>query len=166
MVKRETRHHAPRKPHTDYTAAGWYFVTVSTQHGRHWFGEVADGVMVLSPAGAMIAQWWAAITNKYPTIHVDASVVMPNHLHGLLHFTQTGQQSLPQVMRWFKAMTTNAYIRGVNTADWPRFLGKLWQRSYHDHIIRDAASRDRIRAYIHANPANWHTDNLYGKPTS
>jgi REP element-mobilizing transposase RayT len=49
-------------------------------------------------------------------------------------------------------MTTNAYIRGVKTQGWAPFDGKLWQRGYYDHIIRDDAVLNRIRRYIDQNP--------------
>ena len=60
-------------------------------------------------------------------------------------------------------MTTNEYIRSVKQHGWPPFPGKLWQRNYYEHIVRNDADLARIRAYIRANPANW--DVLrYGEP--
>jgi putative transposase len=55
-------------------------------------------------------------------------------------------------------MTTNEYIRGVKTLDWPAFRGRLWQRSYYEHIIRHEKSLNRIRQYILDNPAHWDAD--------
>jgi len=55
-------------------------------------------------------------------------------------------------------MTTNEYIRGVKTLGWPPFPGKLWQRNYYEHIIRNDESLDRIRQYIIDNPARWGDD--------
>jgi putative transposase len=66
--------------------------------------------------------------------------------------------SLPTVIQWFKTMTTNEYMRGVNTLGWTPFHGQLWQRNYYEHIIRDEESLDRIRRYIIDNPARWTTD--------
>lgn len=68
--------------------------------------------------------------------------------------------SLPDVIQWFKIMTTAAYIRGVKNNGWQLFSLKLWQRSYHERIIRDSLSLGRIRAYIQKNPQNWNTDAL------
>ena len=67
---------------------------------------------------------------------------------------------LRTVMHWFKTMSTNEYIRGVKTLDWERFDGKLWQRNYWEHIIRDARSYNAIRKYIINNPQNWDVDKL------
>jgi len=64
--------------------------------------------------------------------------------------------TLPRVVQWFKTMTTNEYIRGVKQHGWPAFDGRLWQRNYHEHIIRDDAELSRIRRYIVSNPANEH----------
>ncbi len=58
-------------------------------------------------------------------------------------------------------MTTNEYIRGVKQHGWPRFDGKLWQRNYWEHIIRNENELDRIRKYIMDNPAKWETDRNY-----
>jgi hypothetical protein len=55
-------------------------------------------------------------------------------------------------------MTTNEYMRGVKTLGWPAFRGRLWQRSYYEHIIRHEKSLNRIRQYILDNPAHWDAD--------
>ena len=74
---------------------------------------------------------------------------------------------LPEIVQWFKTMTTNEYIRGVKTMGWPPFPGKLWQRNYYEHIIRNEAELDRIRTYIANNPTQWALDDenpAQGKP--
>jgi len=62
------------------------------------------------------------------------------------------------VVGWFKTMTTNAYIRGVKQLGWPPFDGKLWQRNYYEHIIRNEQSYQNISNYIINNPAHWKDD--------
>jgi REP element-mobilizing transposase RayT len=57
-------------------------------------------------------------------------------------------------------MTTNEYIRAVKVLGWQRFTGKLWQRNYWEHVIRDQKSFDMISEYITNNPKNWQTDKL------
>ena len=66
--------------------------------------------------------------------------------------------SLPDIMQWYKTMTTNEYIRCVKTAGWPPFAGKVWHRSYYDRIIRDEDDLLRIRTYITNKPAQWTLD--------
>ena len=67
---------------------------------------------------------------------------------------------LHRVVQWFKTMTTNEYIRGVKTLGWKPFDGKLWQRNYWEHIIRNENSYHRIAQYILKNPQNWDNDTL------
>ena len=65
---------------------------------------------------------------------------------------------LPQIMQWFKTMTTNEYIRGVKQHGWPSFPGKFWQRNYFERVIRDEDELNRIREYIINNPLKWEED--------
>ena len=60
----------------------------------------------------------------------------------------------------FKTMTTKRYADGVKQSGWPSFPGKLWQRNYWEHIIRDEMELNRIREYIHINPTQWEFDHL------
>jgi REP element-mobilizing transposase RayT len=57
-------------------------------------------------------------------------------------------------------MTTNEYIRGVKNMGWQPFNGKLWQRNYWEHIIRNEQSYQNISKYIINNPAKWAKDTL------
>ena len=66
--------------------------------------------------------------------------------------------SLAGIVQWFKTMTTNEYIRGVKKAGWVPFHGKLWQRNYYEHIIRNELDLKSIWDYIDANPVNWGED--------
>jgi len=66
--------------------------------------------------------------------------------------------SLPDIVHRFKTMTTKRYADGVKRHGWPRFPGKLWQRNYYEHIVRDDDELFRVREYIMNNPARWATD--------
>jgi REP element-mobilizing transposase RayT len=65
---------------------------------------------------------------------------------------------LHTVIQWFKTMTTNKYIRGVKQNGWSTFPGKLWQRNYYEHVIRNENELNRIREYIMNNPLEWELD--------
>lgn len=65
---------------------------------------------------------------------------------------------LGDVVGAFKSLTTDAYIHGVKTSGWPSFQGRLWQRNYYEHIIRNEATLEQIRQYIADNPARWAFD--------
>ncbi len=66
--------------------------------------------------------------------------------------------SLPDIMHRFKTLTTKRFIDAVKQSGWTPFPGRLWQRNYYEHIVRDEESLNRIRQYIHDNPARWEFD--------
>jgi REP element-mobilizing transposase RayT len=68
----------------DYAQAGAYFVTICTQNRACLFGEVADGTTRLNPAGQLAATFWNDMPLRFPEIDMDAFVVMPNHVHGII----------------------------------------------------------------------------------
>ena len=70
----------------------------------------------------------------------------------------TIRSSLPKIVQWFKTMTTNEYIRRIKQDGWKPFTGKLWQRNYYEHIIRNEIELKRIREYIINNPLKWEFD--------
>lgn len=72
----------------------------------------------------------------------------------------TGTLSLGDMVHRFKTMTTKRYADGVKQSGWPSFPGKLWQRNYWEHIVRNEMELDRIREYIHTNPTQWESDRL------
>ena len=80
-----------------------------------------------------------------------ADQVRPDSVLGQTRGEHAGSP-LHGVVQWFKTMTTNEYIRGVKQSDWPPFPGKLWQRNYWEHIIRNEPELTRIREYIQNNP--------------
>ncbi len=80
------------------------------------------------------------------------------------HVPITGEHvgsPLHRMVQWFKTMSTNEYIRGVKTKNWKRFDGKLWQRNYWEHIIRNEKSYHKISDYIKNNPMKWEEDSLF-----
>ena len=165
----------------DYSQPGAYFVTLCTKDFECLFGVDMDGAMRSNPAGEMVWRWWNRLAERFPGIDTDAAVVMHNHFHGVIVIVgqprggaptsgrpdgshpDIGQPrvvapTLGDVAGWFKSMTTNESIRGVKRSGWSAFPGSLWQHNAYEHIIRDVASLDRIRAYIAANPARWDHD--------
>jgi len=145
----------------DYREIGCYFITLCT-HDRAQLFEmefpVGNGLCAVPEtlANQMIHKWIQEIQNKFPNIVIDKYVVMPDHLHLIVTIKErhTGR-SLPDVMRYFKTITTNAYIRCVKQGDLPPFDRKLWQKSYYDHVIRNQQDYNEIWEYINNNPLKW-----------
>jgi putative transposase len=89
--------------------------------------------------------------------HVGAGLV-PAQAPAQSRATTRVAPTLGEIIGAFKSITTHAYIRGVKQIGWPPCAGKLWQRNYYEHIIRDNADWERIVSYILANPSQWAED--------
>lgn len=171
----------------DYAQAGLYFITICCQDRTCLFGEITDGEMILNDAGQMVETQWLAWPNRFPTVALHEYVVMPNHFHAILEIVGAtlvvvqnteivGQQkeqsqgiasidmpvnkTIGDMMDAFKSITTVEYIRGVKNMGWQPFNGKIWQRNYHEHIIRNEQSYQPISNYIINNSAKW-ADNKF-----
>ena len=151
----------------DYSQAGHYFVTICTQNRVSMFGDIVNERMRLNDVGRMVAESWQWLSKQYDYVELDAWVIMPNHLHGIViindvcrcdsrtapTWNRVKPKSLGSLIGAFKTTSTkqvNIY-RGTPGA-------KLWQRSFYDHIIRDEESLDNIRVYIRNNPLKWTLD--------
>ncbi len=77
-----------------------------------------------------------------------------------------GPLTLGDIVHRFKTMTTKRYADGVHQLNWRSFPGKLWQRNYWEHIVRNEGELNRIREYIHNNPLKWELDRLNEKGRS
>ena len=68
----------------DYTRAGAYVITICAHNRACVFGEIRGGVMQLNDWGQIGADAWAAIPDHFAHATLDAFVVMPNHVHGIV----------------------------------------------------------------------------------
>lgn len=149
----------------DYSKSGAYFITIVTRNRACLFGKVVNGEIRLNDAGRMVVTEWEMIPERFPTVALDAFIVMPNHVHGIIVITNAAivhdgattrvAPTLGDVVGAFKSRVTVEYIRGVKTSGWTPFHRDLWQRNYYEHIIRNKDALNRIRKYITDNPARW-----------
>jgi REP element-mobilizing transposase RayT len=151
---------SPRLTGFDYATAGAYFVTICTHHMEPRFGSVVNRMLTLNDAGQMVASHWETNIERYPGAALDAFVIMPNHLHAIVFLgtdpmVAVSGTSLVQIVRSFKSLTTVAYARGVRERVYSPFDKTLWQRSFHDRMLRDARALEGARLYIEGNPGRW-----------
>ena len=164
----------------DYSQAGAYFVTICAQGRECLFGDISTELgMRLNDSGRMVRRWYLELENKFHDIQCDDFICMPNHAHFIIvnmgadlracldgdNKSSNGRTHrsapLSAVVQWLKTMTTNEYIRGVRQHDWKPFPGRLWQRNYWEHIIRNQEELNQIREYIRNNSEQWECDQLY-----
>jgi len=92
MTYDPSRHHrrSIRLKGYDYSRPGAYFITIVAQDRACLFGKVVDGVMHLSEVGQIVAESWQWLAAQYDYVTLDAWVVMPNHIHGIIVITDQG----------------------------------------------------------------------------
>ncbi len=161
----------------DYTLAGGYFITLVAYQHQQLFGEIRTGQMHPNKVGEIVLQVWQDIPQHFLRACLDSSVLMPNHFHAIILFSEgdperedalhpniTGNPNLPPkmgtkpgslgaVIQSFKSVTA----RKINKLDQTPGA-KIWQRNYFEHIIRNEKDLQRIREYIFNNPLNWESD--------
>jgi putative transposase len=152
----------------DYTKAGAYFLTVCTYNRECLFGNVMDGEMHLNQWGDVVRNEWFRTSVLKPYVQLDALIVMPNHIHGVIWIRGEGTArraptigrfgasiagSLATIVGAFKSACTRRVNEIRNTPNLP-----VWQRNYFEHVIRDEAQLRRIREYIACNPLRWAED--------
>jgi REP element-mobilizing transposase RayT len=126
----------------------------------------------LNDFGEIVQQEWEQTAIIRPNVELGTFIVMPNHLHGILIFTDDGVHtvgatrrippttkttlqsgSLGAVMAQFKSIVTKRInvLRNMSRIS-------VWQRNYYEHIIRNEREMDRIHLYIESNPSRWADD--------
>ena len=119
------------------------------------------GVLVIEPVGAGPCARPMTVDQSEPVDLRDPQTTrcgLPDVRGRPRGAAPTQVLSLSDVMERFKSLTTTRYITGVRNSGWEPFRGRLWQRNYHDHIIRNEQELGRIREYIQNNPADWASD--------
>ena len=154
----------------DYAQAGGYYVTIVTFQRECLFGEIACGEVRLNALGRIVAECWQAIPEHFPRAEVDAFVVMPNHVHGIIFLagtmvgaTHASPLPQPKFPHGPKSGSLGAIVGSFKSAVTHRAgielnAGNVWQRNYYEHIIRDQAEYECIARYIAENPSNWEQD--------
>lgn len=163
----------------DYRSDNLYFVTSCTNEKICCFGEIDDGRMVLNELGKIVEGQWQWLINKYPYLISHAFVVMPNHIHGVLEINRemigndtmgrTGRDLSLQSQQKIKSLSELMGAYKTTTSKKIHLLGHdkfAWQRSFHDHIIRNTKYYDKIIEYIITNPEKWVDDKFYDESTA
>lgn len=158
----------------DYSQPASYFVTICTHNHECIFGNVIDYEIQLNEFGRIATNCWQKIPSHFTRVNTDAFVVMPNHVHGILvileydetpgagtacraptrrRFGRPTSDSLSTIIGAFKSAATKHINAMPNKPTTP-----IWQRNYHEHIIRNEDDMAEIREYIANNPARWGED--------
>jgi putative transposase len=144
-----------------YSSEAWCYVTICTDQRKYFFGNMnKDDVSVrLTILGRIASQFFQDIPNHFPFVKVEAFVIMPNQVQGLLKFNK--QDERPNEPNSFDPHSKNlaSVIHGfkgaVQTFATLNRIPFQWQRSYHCTVTQSQKRVDIICQYINSNPAKW-----------
>ncbi len=147
--------------------------------------------MILNDYGKIANDEWEKLPERFPNIELDVFQIMPNHIHGIIVLNEpnvgatlavaqndnvsdnvasdirAGASPAPtkqnatvgDIVGAYKSLVANKCLNIYKTKN--ETMGKLWQRNYHEHIIRNEQSYQTISNYIINNPANWNDDKFF-----
>ena len=115
--------------------------------------------------GLITKKYWLEIPNHFNNIKLDRFIVMPNHLHGIIHIIKN-QFNVPRISKFghvipksistiigsYKSVVTKNININLPNSEF------AWQSRFHDRIIRNQTELQKIRQYIINNPKNWKYD--------
>lgn len=187
LFRNKFRIESSRLPGWDYSNPGYYFITVCTKNRVHLFGEIQSvpigpvetGLrpvstyvksskgnkalyypMVLNEFGEIVLRCWNDLPNYYPNTALDEFVIMPNHIHGIIHIIERGKNNLSDIVRSLKSFFARRIDEQFRSENASRTVPTVWQGRFYDHIIRDQKELYNFRNYIQTNPIGWETDDL------
>ena len=139
---------SPRLLEYDYSTEGAYFITICVKDRHEVLGKILDNS--IQDCEVQLSEYGAVVEKYIDQIQgMDKYVIMPNHLHMIIFINEAKETSISQRIKTFKTLVTKE-------------LGfSIFQRSFHDHIIRNEKEYLQIWEYIENNPVNWATDCFY-----
>ena len=156
-----------RLPEFDYSQNGAYFITICTRGKQKifWIDDKSQnsvGADIIRPhdklndLGLIVECAIEQITEYYPNTMIDKYVIMPNHVHILMRIENDE----------FNGRIISAPTISIIIGQMKRWVSKqigypIWQKSFHDHVIRNEADYRRIWQYIDTNPVKWELDCYY-----
>ena len=169
----------------DYSETRSYFLTICCENARHFLGKirkydqidtfVGGGVLDAPKAESLmeLSEYGKCVENKLEEMrasgiyNIDNYVIMPNHIHLLLSIRSASgasrtppptkhdatfdraNEAIPRFVSYFKRSTNK--MCGIY----------IWQRGYHDHVIRDSGDYESHWTYIDNNPYRWAEDEYF-----
>ena len=154
-----------------YNECGLYFITICTKNREEVLGKISvgDGVLdvpnvILSKHGQIAEKYIMQMQDFYDNIRIEYYVIMPNHVHMILNVLNdvilkdsNGTPRTPSPTNTVISKFISTFKRFCN-----REIGEnIWQRAYHDHIIRNDDDLEKHIEYILRNPLEWECDDNF-----
>jgi putative transposase len=168
----------------DYSRNGYYFITFCTQYNNSFLGRIESQtfqnmhkIMVLNENGLVLDTVIENLTDHFCSVLVEQYCIMPNHVHmivailddssissvGAVHEPPVHSNSLHKSLQVRRSLLSKiiGYLK-MNSAKQIRLknpsIPVVWQRGFHDHIIRNEEEHHKIIQYILTNAQHWKQD--------
>ena len=158
--------------------------------GKIIIGGENPAQMEINEYGQIACEQWIRIPERFAYVELGEFVIMPNHIHGILIIEKgksvgvgnrigalqsdnrkgcpygdsnenTQRKTVGDIVGTYKSLVATSCLKICQSKN--DFMGKLWQRNYYEHIIRDEKTYLEITRYILENPAKWEMDSLFFK---
>lgn len=156
----------------NYSTPGYYFVTICSKERKQIFGKIVGcgdfdaPRIVLSDYGFVLDKYIKLMNNKYSHMKVDKYVIMPNHFHMIIYVTQKTEEKNGASETAAPYNNEISKFASLLKRYCNREYGEnLFQRSFHDHIIRGEKDYQKIWQYIDTNHLKWKEDCFYNSET-
>ncbi len=149
----------------DYSSPTMYFLTVCVKNKQLLLGKIVGcgdfdaPQMLLSKKGKILDKYINLMNNKYSHINIDKYIIMPNHFHLILKINDYKNGASETAAPYNNE--TSKFISLLKRYCNREYGENIWQRSFHDHIIRGEQDYLKIWEYINSNAFKWQQDCLY-----
>ena len=136
-----------RLKYYNYSTECMYFITICTKNRTEILGKIINNNIILSQEGKMVKKYIEQIEKVYNGTYMDEYIIMPNHIHLIINIQK--KMDISRIIKQYKMSVS-------------KVLGySIWQKSYHDHIIRNEKEYYIIKNYIQNNVTNWKQDKYF-----
>ena len=140
----------------DYSKEGMYYITICTNDRDKILGSIIDTKVKLSVYGEIVNKEWLGLERRFRSIKLHAYVIMPNHIHAIIELKSMNKNILGDIIKTYKSMCSKKCnqlnkVSGIT----------IWQRNFHEYVIRNEKDYYIKYEYIINNPYRWNEDDLY-----
>ena len=139
-----------RMPGFNYSSQNYYFITICTHNKKCIFGTVKH----LNEWGKIAEQDLKELASHFKDVYVDNYIVMPNHIHAIVVLNRENAVDLNSIIGLYKSGVSRKIHKTHPETT-------VWQRSFHDRIIRNQKEYAYIWQYIQYNDQKWEQDCFY-----
>ena len=154
----------------DYSTPGAYFITICTHNRKCLFSNIVGAIHEspenkLTEYGKFAEHIIELLPDRF-NVSIPKYIIMPNHIHLIIEISDNNEKrairesplqhhrSIIDKIVGFLKMNVSKKINNTNN-------NSIWQRSYHDHIIRGEKDYKKIWEYIDTNVIRWEKDCFY-----